>query len=262
MGFQRTIPLFALMAVSLLSLTSMGCEKRGAAEPFGKTYYVGGAANIDSFISGVPDGLRLAGYRGDVESFIWTLSFNPIIDQLITVNARARASLLTREIEQYHKRYPKNEINVIGLSAGTGVSTWAIERLKTAKVNNLILLGSSLSHTYDMTKALKNIKGNIYVYYSSTDRVLDAVRVVGTIDGKRGVDSIGQVGLSKPQGAEHRISNTAWSRKFLRFGWAGGHTDCIRSKFVRHVLGPHIVPRTSPTGPPPQSAKGDKLASR
>ena len=237
---------FRAMTVLAVAGAASGCQMYGAAEPFGKTFYVGGASNIDVLGSGVPDGLRQAGYRGDVQNFIWTISFNPLIDQLVTINARARAGLLAREIERYHDRYPGNDINVIALSAGTGVAVWAVEDLKDTRIDNLVLLGSSLSHDYDVLQAIRNIKGKIYVYYSSDDQVLEAVRIVGTIDGKRGVDSVGQVGLKKPAGAEDRIINTAWSRKYLRFGWAGGHTDCTNTRFIQHVVAPLILPGPEP----------------
>ena len=51
-----------------IALFGAGCQMRGAAEPFGKTFYLGGASNIDVLTSGVPDGLRQAGYRGDVQT--------------------------------------------------------------------------------------------------------------------------------------------------------------------------------------------------
>ena len=140
-------PVWRALAVLLTVAVAGGCLRRGAAEPFGKTFYVGGASNIDLLASGVPEGLREAGYRGDVQTFIWTISFNPLIDQLLTVNAKARAGLLSRQIEQYHQRYPHNNINIVALSAGTGVAVWALEKLDgDARINNLILLGSSLSH--------------------------------------------------------------------------------------------------------------------
>jgi hypothetical protein len=200
----------------------------------------------------VPAGLREAGYRGDVESFVWTMSFFPLVDQLVTINAKARAGLLANRIEQYHRSYPENEINIIALSAGTGVAVWAVEELDDeARVHNLILLGSSLSHDYDVREALRRMEGKVYVYHSPHDAVLEAVRLVGTIDGKRGVDSAGQVGLKVPPGAEDRIANTGWSRRYVRYGWAGGHTDCINARFVRYVLGPLIVG-------PPQQMPGDR----
>ena len=236
------------LALLAIALAGAGCGARGAAEPFGKTFYLGGASNVDVLSCGVPEGLRQAGYRGDVQIFIWTISFNPLLDQLLTINAKARAGLLAHEIEAYHERYPDNDINMIALSAGTGVAVWALEDLDDGVcINNLVLLGSSLSHDYDVSEALRHVAGSIYVYHSPHDMVLETVRVVGTIDGKRGVDSVGQVGLTPPPGAADRIVNTAWSRAYLRYGWAGGHTDCTNTTFVRQVVGPLIV------GTPPEA---------
>jgi hypothetical protein len=219
-----------------------GCETHGAAEPFGKTYYLDGAGNWGYGASEVPAGLRQAGYRGDVEVFLWTMSLNPLVDQLVTANARLRAAVLADKINRYAQRYPGRKINVIALSAGTGVAIWAIENLDgEARVNNVMLLGSSLSSDYDARPALRNIDGRIYVYYSSQDSVLEAVRTIGTIDGKRGVDSVGAVGLHPPGGANPKIVNIPWSRKWLPLGWVGYHTDCTNEKFVRYELAKHLV---------------------
>jgi pimeloyl-ACP methyl ester carboxylesterase len=219
-----------------------GCEKRGSAERFGKTYYLDGAGNWGFGASEVPGGLQQAGYHGDVELYVWTMSFNPLVDQLNIPGARLRASALARRIEDYHERYPDRKINVIALSAGTGVATWAIEDLKpSTKIHNLVLLGSSLSHDYDMRRALGKMTGKIYVYHSSDDEVLETVKIVGTIDGKRGVSSIGSVGLKAPRGMEGRVVNTPWNRSWVRLGWAGAHTDCTNQKFVRYEIAKHIL---------------------
>ncbi len=241
-----------ILIAALLPPALAGCQKRGEAEPFGKTFYVGGSSNLDVFTSGVPGGLRDAGYRGDVESFIWTISFNPLIDQLLTINARTRASALASQIKNYQRRYPDRPVNIIALSAGTGVAVWSLERLDPdTRIDNLILLASSLSAEYDIRKALRHVTGKIYVFHSSQDAVLEAVKIIGTIDGKHGVASIGQVGLRGPGGRGDQVVNTAWSRKYMRYGWAGGHTDCTNARFVKHILGPIIV-----TGPPTQTAEG------
>ena len=228
-------------AVFLVGLCA-GCEKRGAAERFGKTFYLDGAGNWGFGASEVPDGLKQAGYQGDVEVYIWTISFNPLVDQLVTGNARLRALALADKIKAYAVQYPDRKINMIALSAGTGVAVWAVENLGgSAHINNLILLGSSLSSDYDMRKALKNIDGHVYVYHSEHDNVLEAVRVLGTIDGKRGVDSAGFVGLHPPGGPDPKIVNIPWSRKWLALGWAGAHTDCTNARFVRYELSKHVV---------------------
>ena len=60
---------------------------------------------------------------------------------------------------------------------------WAVEGLPNGvMVDNLVLLGSSLSSKYDMRKALRHVRGKVYVFYSSRDEILtSAVRVLGTV---------------------------------------------------------------------------------
>ena len=238
MAFQRLIPLASLIIT--IAVLSAGCEERDK-ERFGKTFYLDGAGNWGYGAADVPAGLMDAGYRGDVELFIWTMSFNPLVDQLNILGAKARASALTEKIKSYARAFPNNPINVIALSAGTGVATWAIEGLPSdVRIENLVLLGSSLSHDYDMSRALSHMDGRIYVYYSNLDTVLETVRVVGTIDGKRGVDSIGYVGLRPPRGAQDRVVNIGWNRSWMRLGWTGAHTDTTNRLFVSQEISKHI----------------------
>ncbi len=236
---------FAIPALLLSLLVLTGCETTsgdGKASAFGKTFYLDGAGNWGFGASEVPQGLRDAGYRGNVEIYIWTTSFTPLIDQWNIPAAKLRASALARRIKQYRKKYPDNELNIIALSAGTGVAIWAVEELdQDTHINNLILLGSSLSHDYDAAKALTNMDGKIYTYHSPHDLILEGVRVFGTIDGKRGVDSAGLVGLKPPPGMQQRVKNIEWSRRYAQYGWTGSHTDCTTRKFVRSILAKHVV---------------------
>lgn len=231
-----------ILALGLPALCGCGGGADLKREKFGKTFYLDGAGNLGFGASDVPSGLRRAGYKGDVELYIWTTSFNPFIDQLNIPAARFKGSVLADKILAYKKKYPDNDVNIIALSAGTGVAVWAVEDLKgRAQINNLVLLGSSLSHDYDVSKALANMRGDIFVYHSSQDAVLGIAKVVGTIDGKRGVDSIGQVGLTAPPGMGGRVHNYRWSEEWLRFGWAGTHTDCTSGPFVQAQISKHII---------------------
>ncbi len=256
---RRPVLLVILLAIPLAG----GCHYGGAAERFGKIYYLDGAGNLGFGAVGVPKGLKEAGYKGDVEIYVWTLSFNPLIDQLNIPGAKLRAAGLADRIKDYHRRYPKNSIDIISLSAGTGVATWAIEALDDGtKVDNLVLLGSSLSHDYDMTAALKHMTGKIYVYHSPHDKVLESVKLVGTIDGKRGVASIGLVGLTPPHGLENRVVNIGWDPSWVRLGWAGAHGDCANYRFVHYEIARQLRrPRERPVAPPPQIAAKHSAAA-
>lgn len=261
----------AKLAAGLLAVWTMaglaGCasDRPHASREldFGKTYYIDGAGNWGFGITTVGKGLKEAGYLGSVEAYIWTTSFNPAIDQVNRPAAHLRAAVLSDKIRKYLQTYPDNDVNIIALSAGTGVAVWAIEALPAGmRINNLVLLGSSLSSTYNMSKAFQHIKGRVYVYYSPTDPILSGpVRLLGTIDGSYD-DSAGLVGLrgvGLAGAAVLRIVNIPWRDEYAEYGWAGGHTDSTSEPFIRQFVAPNLVarravaPRPSHVGLPPVS---------
>lgn len=232
------------MILLALALIASGCQSANPkAEPYGKTYYLDGAGNLGFGTAEVPRGLRQAGYKGDVEVYIWTMSLNPLLDQLnILGAARAAGRRLAGRIKKYKERYPDQRVNIIALSAGTGVAVWACENLDAdSRIENLVLLGSSLSYDYDMSKALPNIKEHVYVYHSPKDAMLGTVELFGTIDRKLGVKSAGQVGLRPIHGDGGKIVNTPWSSEWRDLGWSGGHTDCTNAKFVANEISRRIL---------------------
>jgi len=243
----------ALLACAAVRTLSSGCastpQEAGAGDPVGRTYYIDGAGNWGYGVLDVAEGLRRAGYRGHVINYRWSPTFNPALDQTIgRPVAKLKGKSLGEEINTYLKKYPQNQVNIIALSAGTGVAVWACEVLEPpAMVNNLILLGASISSTYDMTIALSHISGGVWVYYSGSDQILGGpVRALGTIDGKLGVEAAGLVGLHPKSGDSDKIHNIPWSAKYERYGWTGAHTDATSEPFVRSVLARLIVP--PPTG--------------
>ncbi|MBK8266928.1 MAG: hypothetical protein IPK83_00920 [Planctomycetes bacterium] len=150
----------------------------------GITYYVGGAGpmgNIGSF--DVPGGLRDGGYSGDVRIFNWQ-SWLHAGDQLNIRRNRTKALELAELIRQNRRRYPDARINIVALSAGTGIASFALEYLpESAGVDLVVFLGCSLSSRYDLTRALRRVHDKLYVVFSPTDGVLkNLVWYTGTID--------------------------------------------------------------------------------
>ena len=278
---SRTLRSLVLAAFLVPVLAAaVGCND--PADKLGKIYYLDGAGNWGFGVAEVPQGLRNAGYKGSVEVFIWTSSFNPAIDQVNIGANRFRAAILTGKIEDYIRRNPDQQVNLISLSAGTGIATWAVEALGTQyKVDNLVLLGSSLSYDYDMTRALSHIKGKVFVYYSPHDEVLTTgAAALGTVD-RKFVDGAGLKGLY-PNGQKHpRIVNIGWSSRYSRLGWTGAHTDATSPAFIAREVAPRILPRSElrtsrmQSGPrtrqpsasvdarsnPPIAAPGDRAAA-
>lgn len=257
-GFGQTnymMRYFAFIAFALVFLCT-GCEQPAAVKDsgYGRTWYIDGAGNWGFGVNDVPKGLKDAGYRGTVANHRWSITLNPVLDQTLRFVARGSAKGLASEITKYLKANPKADVNIIALSAGTGVGAWAIENVEPpCKVNNFILLGSSLSSRYDIRKALDNMKGHVYVYYASADPILQGpVRALGTIDGTFD-DSAGLVGLRGPAYAG-RVINIGWSSRYTSLGWTGGHADCTNHKFVQQELARWIISPVTGQESQPQHA--------
>lgn len=244
---------------ALLVVIVCGCEQRrqGNLDPYGKIYYLDGAGNLGFGQDTVPRAMRAAGFKGDVENIIWTTFTGPLGDQLIRANARLRADGLKNAIIRYRRAHSDSEVHVIGLSAGTGVSVWAVESLPAGMmVDNVVLLGSSLSSTYDLTKCLEHIKGKLYVLYSSRDAVLSGfIPMTGTIDGQYFTQPIGLVGVRMPARVSQRTAQlyrskivaVPWRPAFERYGYAGGHTDATSYSFLKYYIAQQLL-RISPAG--------------
>lgn len=233
----------SLATLILFAMLLVGCGGGfGERAEYGITFYCPGAGNVDMGDAGIREGLERAGYRGQVSRFTWSVGFNPVIDQTVQPIARIGAQRLAGHIEHYIDRYPGCEVNVVGLSAGSGVAIWALENLKPGyKVNNVILLASSLSADYDVGRALRSVKGNIYNYYSPNDAVLtQLMKLANTIDGHIGADGAGAVGLRSAHGGS-RVVNVRWRPEFRQYGYHGGHTDGTSPAFVHHELSQYIV---------------------
>lgn len=255
---SQRLTLSSWLSLSLLPalLALVGCGPVYSAKAVnGITYYAPGAGNVDFGDAGLRSGLDSAGYKGEVATYTWTISFNPAIDQTLRINAKLRAALLADEIVAYMKRYPGRQVNLVGLSAGTGIVVWALENMpEQYKVKNVILLGSSLWHRYDLRAALRRVDGKIYNYFSSNDAILAGpMKIFGTIDGVFADDGAGAVGFHGA-GVGDRVVNIRWKPEYSRYGYNGGHTDGTSPGFVRAVLSKHIIGDESPAKEPDKNA--------
>ncbi len=236
-------------AALLVTALTAGCASRayGPNARNGIVFYVPGAGNIDFGDAGLRQGLNSAGYHGEIASVAWTVLFNPLIDQKLLINAKAAAADLANAIADYQKKYPDLPVHLVGLSAGTGISVWTLENLREGvQVDNVVLLASSLSYDYDLRRAARHVKGKIYNYFSPSDAVLAGpMKLVGTIDGKIGVDGAGAVGFRHT--LDGKVLNIGWKSEFSRYGYYGGHTDATSAPFVKAFLARHLL--THPPAP-------------
>lgn len=217
---------------------------------YGVTYYLGGAGPVGHVGSwDVPRGLADAGYRGLVEVFPWQ-SMTHAGDQMNLARNREKGAELAERIRRYRRKYAWQEVNIIALSAGTGVATFAIEYLpETVKVNRVVYLGCSMSSRYNLTRALKRVSGGLYVLYSPHDRILrDVVWYTGTVDRNSATEGVaGLEGFRPPNRRPDtelqyaKVFNVAYRDEFTLVGYGGGHTDSTRRDFVREYLGDVVM---------------------
>jgi pimeloyl-ACP methyl ester carboxylesterase len=250
--------LFRLLAVLLILTTGCrfpnpfhGKPKPTYWERYGKVYYLDGAGNMGFGEETVPKALRSSGFRGDVENIIWTSYTGPLGDQMIRINARYRSEQMTQQIIEYRKRYPDKPVYIIGLSAGTGVGVWAVEKLPdNMMVDTIVLLGSSLSTDYDMTKCLKHVKNKVYILSSPNDKILKTfIPVTGTIDGSYLVQPAGLAGMYppdkiSPEGLalyKEKVVNIPWRPVFEKLDNDGGHTAATSYKFLKYFILPKLL---------------------
>lgn len=255
---MRSLPL--LIAILLLLPTNFGCARvikpiakaREVGDPAkGATFYLGGAGPIGHVGSwDVPQGLSDGGYPGLVEVFPWQ-GMITVGDQINLSRNREKAIELANRIMQYRRGHPEQQINIVALSAGTGVATFAIEYLpEGVNINQVIYLGCSMSSRYDLTRALKRISGRLYVLHSPYDRILrDMVWYTGTVDRRDAADGVaGLEGFRPPpqpgpdtEVQYTKLDNIAYREEFSLSGYDGGHIDCTKRDFIREYLAPVLL---------------------
>ena len=246
------------MALALVLSGSTGCtwmsylgtDERGSE--LGRTYFVGGAGFV-GHVTGtlaVPKGLRQAGYRGAIEVFGWqSVVGGTLRDQMDRSRNEGQAHRLAERIRAYVQAFPDGPVDIIALSAGTGVVTWALESLpEDVRIRNVVYLGSSLSRRYDLSEALRRLEGRLYNFYSSRDAVLRyGMPIAGSVDGELGWPSVaGLYGFALPpdlddtgwQVYRQRLRNRPYKSRYARFGYRGQHTDATSPEFIARIVTP------------------------
>ena len=244
--------------IPLLSLAGCGGAAKivssavqNGSRSSGIVYYVGGAGQLGNvgFIS-IPLGMRDAGFDGYVELVPWQ-GIVTAMDQMNYDRNRGKGIDLGEAMRRTSIRYPDTPIDVIALSAGTGIATFALESLpEDVHVRNVVFLGCSMSSHYDMTRALKRVEGKLYVFHSENDAILSRiVPYTGTVD--RGDSSDGVAGLDgfvlpgRTDAATLRqyrkVNNIRYMPQFADAGYDGGHMSSTERKFIAWYVAPLIL---------------------
>jgi pimeloyl-ACP methyl ester carboxylesterase len=252
----------ALGTLACVGLAGTGCvSSQPTFTGASAVFYCGGAGEdgvLANWGRGVKEGLLAAGYTGTFEEYHWETGLGVIADQEENVKAkRARATKMAQQIVAYESQCPDSPVTLMGLSAGTAIVIYALEALPAAnQVDTVVMLSSSVSADYDLTQALRHVRGDMYVTTAPNDAVLaDLAPAFGTADRKYvGREIAGLEGFRMPPDADletrrlyAKIMNLAWDPVLDQFGDYGGHTDTAKPGFVQHVIAPLVMregPRT------------------
>jgi hypothetical protein len=249
-----------------LAIFAAGCATApvGLPEPLpnraermkhGYLYYLdgagGGTAKMN-WSSGVRQGLLEAGYPGAGEMFSWETGEGLIADQDASVKyKRKKAGAMAKELKWRYAAYPEAPIDMLGFSAGTAEVIFALEQLPPeVKVRHVVLLGTSISENYDLTKALRHVQGKLYIYTSTHDRMLSVLMPFsGTADRKFDDPGAGIRGFVLPKGAtaetrklyKEKIVTLKWTKELETDGDFGHHFDNVKMPFIRDHVAPLIM---------------------
>ena len=184
-----------------------------------------------------------------VHTFEWSHGHGRILsDQLGFDHAQAAGRALASQVDEFHAKYPKCRIFFLGHSAGSSVILSALEEARPGTVERAFLLAPSVSATYDLRPALRNVKQAMHVYYSKHDwwYLGFATQVVGTQDRRWIAPASGRVGFRfnpeapNDRALEAKLKQHAWRPRDVETGNLGGHFGGYQPEFLRR----HVLPLT------------------
>lgn len=242
--------------------TGVTDPKPARPEP-GRVYYFDGAGGggLLNWGRSIRRGLERGGFRGDFEEIKWQTGLGPLVDHgLSEESKRDEAREAVGEIVAYMDRHPDAPVHLLGLSAGTAVLLHVLELLPEKRaVDQVVLLSSSVSSDYDLSRALLRVRGRMYVFTSEHDPLLSTlVPMVGTADrdfpwgGAAGLRGFHPPRPAAPQRSLYaKLVHVPWRPSFARYGNLGSHTGPTNSDFVARFIEPLL-----------QGATGRRVSSR
>lgn len=187
----------------------------------------------------------------------WETGHGLIADQdEATKLKRDKADEAAAMIARRAKANPGDSLNLLGFSAGTAVAIFALEALpENVQIDEVVLLGTSISEDYDLTKALRRVKGHLYIYTSTHDRMLGFLMpFTGTADRKFDDPGAGIKGFVLPAGASaetrklyaEKIVTIPWTAQLEKDGDYGRHFDNVKMEFIRDHVAPLFTGKPVP----------------
>ncbi len=179
-----------------------------------------------------------------MEIYDWTENDSGVNALHAPIRNHKEAQIVADRIAAHFAADPAGRIDLIGHSAGCGIAAWALEKLPDkVMVENVIMLAPALSKEYDLSAALRHVRGKVYVFSSLNDGLVlsTGTQLLGTVDGVKG-DAAGYSGFVRPGGADEaqyrKIVPCPYQDDWIRLGDSGDHIGATMAPFVRKMLAP------------------------
>jgi hypothetical protein len=255
---RRLAPLVALACLSMAPATRPATapasrptliEFHAAANPDAPlVLHLPGIAGYKPIDRTLLQGLADAGPKGAaLQAYDWP-AWDPGLPALFAYDRnRAEAKAVAEILTRARRASPARPIHVTAHSGGVGVLVWALEQLPDdVQVEQAIFLAPALSPGYDLSPALRRVRGNAYAFTSPHDPVLGTMtRVFGTIDRVK-TDSAGLNGFVTPAAPAfpeqyRKLAPMPWRTEWTDLGHPGDHIGPLATPFARTILAPLLV---------------------
>jgi len=189
--------------------------------------------------------LKLGGVSAEFDCYDWTCGEPGIPALQAYERNRAEAKKIAERIASRYRADPSSPIELTSHSGGAGLLVWALESLPDdVMVDSVLMLAPALSPGYDLTKALRHVRKQVYVFISANDGIVlgSGTKMFGTID-RVHTDAAGRVGFTRPDGADAaqyaklvtRPYDAAWNDKYHH---NGDHIGVMSKRFAAGLLAP------------------------
>ncbi|HEX2973450.1 MAG TPA: hypothetical protein VHP11_14040 [Tepidisphaeraceae bacterium] len=243
--------LLSLMVVSAWLISPLAQAQQAESLPYLLHLNgIGGERSCDHWLL---IGLQQGGFKAEVEIYDWTGGRVGIEALQGRELHAAESRKVAEKIAVFAHQHPDRPIYITSHSGGAGVAVWALEQLPDeVKIDTLVMFAPALSPDYDLSKALRHVKGRAYVFSSPHDTIVlgTGTKLFGTIDGHK-VEAAGLNGFVCPGQADleeyKKLVPQPYNKDWLiKYGNAGSHICALRSKFAREYVSTLLL-----TGAPP-----------
>jgi pimeloyl-ACP methyl ester carboxylesterase len=230
-------------AVALLFCLG-GCANRPPNPPSDDVlFFVPGVAGDGGGYDGLIRGLRAAGVNQHIEVLGWGAP-GPLFVLNFQNDAihRSAEAKLAATMHQWREAHPSGRIDLIGHSAGCGVTLGALALPDSTTAGTVVLLSPSVSPTYDLAPSLSKMAGKLHVFHSDRDTFFLSWRTstFGTYDNVK-TKAAGNVGFDlAPLPPELRAKVIQHPREdwWADQGNDGSHFGTTAQEFVTKAVGP------------------------